>query len=190
MRFTKSYLYILLLLFLTSSLFSQVKNIGLPEIRNYKRTDYKGGTQNWNIDQDKNGNMYFANNTGLLQFDGSTWTKYNLPTSSDIRCLKIDASGKIFVGGYNEFGYFKANSKGKLEYSSIRKLLIRDRNEIIDNIWKINLYKDEVHFQAFENTYIFKNNKLKVLAPPSRFQFSFKVNNHLYFQDVSNGLME
>lgn len=190
MRFTKSYLYILLLSFLTCSLFSQVKNIGLPEIRNYKRTDYKGGTQNWNIDQDKNGNMYFANNTGLLQFDGSTWTKYNLPTSSDIRCLKIDASGKIFVGGYNEFGYFKANSKGKLEYSSIRKLLIRDRNEIIDNIWKINLYKDEVHFQAFENTYIFKNNKLKVLAPPSRFQFSFKVNNHLYFQDVSNGLME
>jgi DNA-binding CsgD family transcriptional regulator/ligand-binding sensor domain-containing protein len=190
MRFTKSYLSILLFLFLTTPFLGQVKNTGLPEIRNYKRLEYKGGTQNWNIDQDKNGNIYFANNNGLLQFDGSTWTKYSLPDSSDIRCLKIDAAGKIFVGGYNEFGYFKANSKGKLEYFSISKFVTKKNNEIIDNIWKIHLYKDEVLFQAFETTYIFKNNKLKLLLPPTRFQFSFKVNNRLYFQDVSKGLLE
>ena len=190
MRFTKFCSLFIFLLLSVNTLFSQVKSIGLPEIRNYKRVDYKGGTQNWNIDQDKNGNIYFANNSGLFQFDGSTWTKYSLPTFSDIRCLKIDASGKIFVGGYNEFGYFKANSKGKLEYFSISKLIIKKNNKIIDNIWKIHLYNNEVLFQAFETTYIFKNNKLKSLLPPTRFQFSFKVNNRLYFQDVSKGLME
>ena len=93
---------LLFLLFVTS-LLGQVKNIGLPEIRNFKRTDYKGGTQNWNIDQDKNGNLYFANNNGLFQFDGSTWRKFPLPNSPDTRCLKIAPSGKIFIGRSSAF---------------------------------------------------------------------------------------
>ena len=55
-------LHTLLLLFLLgiTTFYGQVKNIGIPEIRNYKRTDYKGGTQSWDIEQDKDGNMYFA----------------------------------------------------------------------------------------------------------------------------------
>ena len=165
---------LLFLLFVTS-LLGQVKNIGLPEIRNFKRTDYKGGTQNWNIDQDKNGNLYFANNNGLFQFDGSTWRKFPLPHSPDTRCLKIDPSGKIFIGGYSEFGYYKTNSKGKLEYVSLSKLV--NKKKIIDFIWKIHLFKNEVVFQSFARIYIYKNNKLKIVEAPNRFQFSFQVKN-------------
>lgn len=179
---------ILVLFLFGTSLFGQVKNIGLPEIRNYKRTDYKGGTQNWNIDQDKNGNLYFANNNGLFQFDGSTWQKYPLPNSPDVRCVKIDPSGKIFVGGYSEFGYYKTNSKGKLEYVSISKLV--NKQKIIDFIWKIHLYKNEVVFQSFARIYSYKNNQLKIVDAPDRFQFSFQIKDHLYLQDISSGLLE
>ena len=180
-------LKILILLF-AAPLWGQVKNIGLPEIKNYKRTEYKGGTQNWNIDQDKNGNLYFANNNGLFQFDGSVWHKYTLPNSPDTRCVKIDPSGKIFVGGYSEFGYYKTNSKGKLEYVSISKLV--NKKKIIDFIWKIHLYKDEVVFQSFARIYIYKNNQLKIIEAPDRFQFSFLAKNRLYLQDISLGLLE
>nr|WP_315132311.1 triple tyrosine motif-containing protein [uncultured Flavobacterium sp.] len=181
-------LNILLLLLFTTPFLGQVKNIGLPEIRNYKRTDYKGGTQNWNIDQDQNGNLYFANNNGLFQFDGSAWRKYPLPNSPDTRCVKIDSSGKIFIGGYSEFGYFKTNSKGKLEYVSLSKMV--NKKKIIDFIWKIHLFKNEVIFQSFARIYIYKNNKLKIVEAPNRFQFSFQVKNHLYLQDISAGIVE
>ena len=179
---------ILLLFLFAAPLFSQVKNIGPPEITNYKKTDYKGGTQNWNIDQDKNGNLYFANNNGLFQFDGATWHNYPLPNPPDTRCVKIDPSGKIFIGGYSEFGYYKANSKGKLEYVSISKLV--NKKKIIDFIWKIHLYKDEVVFQSFARIYSYKNNRLSIVEAPDRFQFSFLVNNHLYLQDISAGILE
>jgi DNA-binding CsgD family transcriptional regulator len=172
-----------------SFMYGQVKNIGLPEIRNYKRSDYKGGTQNWNIDQDKNGNLYFANNNGLFQFDGSSWTKYAVPNLESIRSLKIDDSGKIYVGGYNEFGYFKSNPKGILEYFSISKQLTQEKKQQIDFIWKIHIYNDEVIFQSFARVFILKNNKLVVLEAPHRFQFSFQVKNQLYFQDKVLGLM-
>jgi DNA-binding CsgD family transcriptional regulator len=190
MRHIKFYRTILFFLFYISPLFSQVKNIGLPDIRNYKRSDYKGETQNWNIDQDANGNLYFANNKGLFQFDGSLWTKHVASNLSSVRSLKIDNTGKIFVGSYNEFGYFKSDSKGRLEYCSISKQLSIEKQHQIDFIWKIHTCNGEVIFQSFANAYIFKNNTLRILEAPYRFQFSFQVNNQLYFQDKILGLMK
>ena len=185
----KQFILLTIYLLFSTSIFCQIKNIGIPEIRNYKRTDYKGGTQNWSVDQDNNGNLYFANNDGLFQYDGSFWNKYTLPNNSVIRCVKIENSGKIYVGGYNEFGYFKANSKGKLLYYSLSKYLNKTTNPF-DIIWKIHLTKEEVFFQSFESVFVLKNNTIKVIKPFSRFQFSYKVGNKLYFQDISKGLLE
>ena len=183
---------ILFFLFFVAPFFGQIKNIGLPDIRNYKRSDYIGGTQNWGIDQDKNGNLYFANNNGLFQFDGSSWNTYVFKNRSNtaLKSLKIDDSGKIFVGGYSEFGYFKSNYKGKLEYFSLSKMVNKNNINLNEIIWKIHIHKGEVIFQSFTRAYIFKNNKLKLLQAPTRFQFSFQVNNHLYFQDITAGLLE
>ncbi|WP_296261033.1 hypothetical protein [uncultured Phocaeicola sp.] len=40
------------------------------DIVNYSRRTYASGNQNWKIRQHPNGWMYFANNKGLLEFDG------------------------------------------------------------------------------------------------------------------------
>ena len=193
MKFRKFHKLFLLIFLSCATSFGQLKSIGFPEIRNYKRTDYKGGTQNWDIAQDKDGNMYFANNNGLFQFDGTSWHKYTLPNLSVIRTIEIQDSGKIFVGGYNEFGYFKPDSKGRLVYFSLSKFL-NTRNDntenTIDIVWKIHLNKEEVIFQTFGSIFIFKNNSLKIIKAPTRFHFSFQVDNKLYFQDLSSGIME
>ena len=186
----KPHIYIIFFTLFTISIFSQVKNIGLPDVRNYKRNEYKGGTQNWNIDQDKNGNLYFANNNGLLQFDGATWRKYPLPNLTSVRCLKIDKSGKIFVGGYNEFGYFKPDHNGRLKYTSLAKRVDKNKIKMIDFVWKIHSIGDQTIFQSFARAYIFKDDKLTILKAPKRFQFSFVVNGKLYFQDVEKGILE
>ena len=187
MKFT---IKIFLLLLPIQIVIGQVKDIGLPEIRNFKRTEYKGETQNWGVDQDKNGNVYFANNSGLFQFDGASWHKFTIPNSASIRSLKTGNSGRIFVGGYNEFGYFKPGINGKLTYSSLSKLVKKRDSKIIDFIWKIHVYKDIVVFQTFEKAYLYKKKSIYVLEAPKKFQFSFVTNGKLYFQDVSKGLME
>ncbi|MEN2399625.1 triple tyrosine motif-containing protein [Flavobacterium sp. MC2016-06] len=190
MKLIKSYFYITFFTLFTITFFGQVKDIGLPDVRNYKRNEYRGGTQNWNIGQDKNGNLYFANNNGLLQFDGSSWRKYPLPNLTSVRCLKIDNSGKIYVGGYNEFGYFHPDQKGKLKYTSLAKYVDKNKIKIIDFIWKIHSFNNQIVFQSFARAYIFKNGKLSILKAPKRFQFSFVVNNKLYLQDVEKGILE
>ena len=47
--------------------------IGLPAIRSYTRLDYHAATEAWDIGQDQQGLLYFANNDGLLTFDGGYW---------------------------------------------------------------------------------------------------------------------
>ena len=190
MKFIKSVLTLFVIFILPFSVFGQVKNIGLPQVKNYKRTEYKGGTQNWNIDQDKNGNIYFANNSGLIQFDGSTWHKYSLPNGTAIRSLKIDAAGRIFVGGNDEFGYFKNDDKGKLKYFSLSKLIDKKANKNINLIWRIHIYKGEIIFQSFTKVFFYKNEKLRFIDAPNKFQFSFLVNKKLYFQDKVLGILE
>ncbi|MCC9072877.1 LuxR C-terminal-related transcriptional regulator [Flavobacterium sp. F-65] len=190
MNFVKFKITTVSLLLLSTALLAQVKNIGVPDIQNYKRTEYKGATQNWDIDQDKNGNLYFANNSGLLQFDGSSWTKYLLPNSTSVRSVKVDNADRIYVGGYKEFGYFQADSKGKLKYTSLSKLLKSTNNQELDFLWKIHITKDEVIFQSFTKIYIFKDNKIKIIQAPKRFQFSFQINNKVYIQDKSLGILE
>ncbi|MFP9117738.1 triple tyrosine motif-containing protein [Flavobacterium sp. RNTU_13] len=185
-RFT---FFLLLTLFATTFCNGQVKNIGLPKIINYKKSDYLGGAQNWEMGQDSRGNMYFANTEGMLQYNGTSWTKYPIPNAT-VRSLKVDKSGRIYVGGYNEFGYFEANAKGKLVYHSISKLATPNSKKIIDFVWKVHILGDEVIFQTFFRTYIYKSGKITVLEAPNRFQFSFVLNNTLYFQDIAAGLLE
>ena len=78
MNFVKTFVISIILIAGTQVTRSQKNPIGIPSIKNYNKTDYKGGTQNWDIDQDKNGNVYFANENNLLQFDGLSWRDYKV----------------------------------------------------------------------------------------------------------------
>src|SRR6476660_7053740 len=83
-----------ILFFLSCCLKAAGQNtICMPCIVNYSRQAYNGGSQNWDIAQDKNGIVYFANNQGLLSFDGTFWRKYPLPNKTIVRSVAIDHDG-------------------------------------------------------------------------------------------------
>jgi DNA-binding CsgD family transcriptional regulator len=187
---TKKILVLFFLIFHTALGYCQIKSIGLPKIENYSKSDYKGGAQNWDIGQNRNGNLFFANTSGLLEYNGTSWLKHNIPGST-VRSVKVDGNNnRIYVGGYNEFGFFEANSNGRLVYRSISKLVNPNSKKIIDFVWKIHILDGAVFFQTFYRTYIYKDKKLTILEAPNRFQFSFVVHNKLYLQDIVLGLVE
>ncbi|MEC7265268.1 MAG: triple tyrosine motif-containing protein, partial [Bacteroidota bacterium] len=185
------YMNFLVLFHLTTLVNGQMKGTGLPNIQNFTKTEYQSGTQNWDIDQDSNGNVYFANNNGLVQYDGSTWRTYRIPHSTNIRSVKFDPiTERIYVGAYSEFGYFESDEKGNLRYVSLISKIEGDRFKSTDFIWKIHLIDDEVIFQSFTAAYVFKNESISVIPVEGRFQFSFKVANKVYFQDIIKGIVE
>ena len=48
----------------------------LPPIENYSQEAYGAQNQNWAISQTENKNIYVANNSGLLEFNGAKWCLY------------------------------------------------------------------------------------------------------------------
>ena len=67
-------------------------------ITNYSRNSYKAASQNWRIMQNDNGWMYFANNKGLLEYDGTNWSVYPIHNAK-MRAVKAGKDGRIYVGG-------------------------------------------------------------------------------------------
>ena len=109
--FTKLAVVVLFFSLLHGSI-AQINSIGTPFIKNYNKADYNAGQQNWKIHQGPDGRLYFANNEGILEFDGLNWTLHRLPKRIIARSLFVSEDGRIYAGGFNEFGYFKpAHSK-------------------------------------------------------------------------------
>lgn len=87
-------------------------------ITNYTRHTYKGGNQNWMLQQHENGWLYAANNNGLLEFDGLSWNLYPI-RNAKARAMKIGMDGRIYIGGIGRFGYFTPNRLGGLDYTCL-----------------------------------------------------------------------
>lgn len=169
---------------------SNVKEIGVPVIQNFKRIDYNAGTQNWAVEQGSNGVMYFGNNQGLLRFDGQYWNLFGVPNGSNVRSLHFSQNHqRLYIGAYNDFGYFTNDSTGEVQYVSLLPLVPENLTGFGD-VWKIHEGPWGVAFQAFEGIYFFNNDTIEVVKPRSIFHFSFYVNGILYLFDRENGLME
>jgi DNA-binding CsgD family transcriptional regulator len=187
MKLTKNITrYFLLFLISFQSLFGQIKDIGLPFIENFARDDYQAGTQNWAIAQDQNGVMYFANNAGLLVFNGNKWILYPLPNNSVVRSVAY-LDNRVYVGGYDEFGYFEENEIGELQYNSFTQKLL-DKDKSLGEVWRIHFTRYGVVFQSFLKIIIIFNNKIDVVSASTQFGFSYMVDNNLFIPDRDKGL--
>src|SRR4029078_12202805 len=107
-----------LLLFIFPFLLSAQYYIALREIISYYKQHYNAGAQNWDIKQDVQGRIYFANSEGLLSFDGIYWKLYPLPNKTIVRSLEFGKDNRIYIGAQDEIGYFTSDKTGKLAYTS------------------------------------------------------------------------
>lgn len=164
----------------------QIKDIGLPFITNFDKEAYNAESQNWDITQDDKGVMYFANSQGLLSFNGSEWHTYPLPNNSIVRSVAF-YKNKIYVGGFNEFGYFKNNPYGNLTYTSLSSQLAKDEQSF-DEIWNIYVEDGKIFLQSYLNVFILDNNHIELIEPKSRFGFSYLVDHEIYIIDREFGL--
>ncbi len=180
---------ILLLLQLEISTYGQIKSIGTPNITHYSREDYNASTQNWDILQDKRGILYFANNDGLLEFDGINWRRIPIPNGSVARSIATDEEGTIYVGAYNDFGYLEASPTGKLTFKSLTQLVPEEIQNFGD-IWKIHVTPEGVIFQSFSEIFLYKNNSIRTIAQKRDFHFSFYCQGHLYITERNKGLQK
>ena len=161
--------------------------IGRRETINYSKTQYNAGTQNWKIRQDAQGRMYFANNEGLLIFDGINWQLYPLPNKTIVRSIEFGNDKKIYVGGQDELGYFTPDKNGVLTFISIKQLLPKTELNFSD-IWDIVSYGDEIFYRSHFKIFRYNHQKVTVYPSNSSWLFLGKHQNSLIAQDEQTGI--
>lgn len=182
MKTKLSILYFLICL----NLFSQE----LPPIVKYPSAVYGAGNQSWMISQDEQNIMYFANNEGLLEYNGTNWELYPTPNETIMRSVKV-IDNTIYTGCYMNFGYWKRQSNGKLKYTSLSDTI---KNKILDDeqFWNILKYDQWILFQSLNRIYIYdtKTKKFKIISPKNGVIKSFSTKNSIYYQTTNEGLFE
>ncbi len=176
---------VILFLFFSLGLFGQE----LPPVVNYGPNQYSAGNQNWMITQSQ-GNLYFANSTGLLEYNGENWNLYPVPNNTIVRSVKA-VNDRIYTGAYMEAGYWQHNEFGDLEYTSI----VKEFPEGIadgEQFWQIEFLDGLVVFRSFSGIYFYdpKKDQVSKMINLAGKPISglFQMEGKLFFQQVGEGL--
>lgn len=162
----------------------------LPPIQNFTPIEYGAENQNWGVTQSKQKYIYVANNSGLLEFNGATWKLYGSPNGSPIRSVKA-INDVVYTGCYMEFGFWKLNTVGDLEYKSVSGNLpllpIED-----EEFWNILDLEDWVLFQSKERIYIYNTSdkSVKVIDSRSTKAQMFNFEGAIYYHSIGKGLFK
>ena len=112
-------LFICLLLSVVCSCFEVLAGDGIPFVVNYFPESYHAHARNFDIISDGYGRVYVANFEGLLYYDQTKWQTIHFPGIFRATRLFKDSRGRIWVGGYNSFGYLDANKNGELQLNTL-----------------------------------------------------------------------
>jgi Y_Y_Y domain len=179
---------ILFIIFFTKTLIGQ-NTIGLPQVVNFGINDFHAGAQTWDIKQDKSGRMYFANNEGLLTYDGKYWKLFPQPNKTILRSIAIDSKNRIYAGGQDEIGFYEANKNGVLVYTSI-KALIPIASKTFTDVWDIEILNETVFFRTADKIFEYKNEVIHTHPASSAWQFMKLAGEKLFALDKQNGLFQ
>ncbi len=170
------------------SLFLRLEAQERPPINIFSPKDYGAASQNWSISQSENRYIYVANNKGLLEYNGATWNLYESPNETIIRTVKV-IDDLIYTGSYHDFGYWKKDNFGVLNYTSLAHKLELDFLED-EEFWNILSLDNAIIFQSLDRIHIYnkKTKSYNIVSFKNKISGMFKVGLNLYFQSPNNGL--
>ena len=160
-----------------------------PVVCNFTIKEYgqEASHQNWDCCQDENGHLYVANNNCLLRYDGFTWKQITLRGRAMIR--SVHAYGdRIYVGMFEEFGYFSRDAFGVYSYTPLATCGKGDEQSVLminEEPWVIIDNAGVLFFQSFSGIYTYDGKEVKKLElNGNRPLFIFKAGNHIYMQAI------
>ena len=171
-----------------------------PIFFNYTPQQYKSQTQNWDVEELPGGRVAFANNGGMILFDGDKWHTYPISNYTVVRSLRYSPSRlRLYAGGTEEFGYYSVDERTfRITYHSLSCQLPK-RDHGFGEIWKILIFNEgkaneQVVFQSKSHIFIYSDKRyLHTINTNDRIETIGAFNGRLvlatrhYIGEVRNG---
>ena len=153
-------------------------------IRTFGTADYRASLFNYSVTEDENGILYFANENGILEYDGSNWKIHPLPDFSHVVTVEASPDGRIYIGGNDEFGYLTRDASGLLQFTSLRDMV--DQDSSLNEIWQIVFHKGEVFFQSYRGLVRYNGETANLL--PMEHSWFLPIGDEMYIHSWDSGL--
>jgi serine phosphatase RsbU (regulator of sigma subunit)/ligand-binding sensor domain-containing protein len=200
-RFKKPFILSILWLFFSTwgQAQSSFGDLGMPFIRNYSLKEYstkvyshsypKNGAQNFSICQDDKGLLYFANQSGVLQYDGEAWLVIPTKRKTGVISLAIDNQQRVFVGAESEIGYLEPDATCKLVYVSLLDYLSPEERKF-SSVWQTFSTSHGVFFSTRERLFRWDGERFTTWSSGDNiFHVAFAVNDKIYIRQKGIGLV-
>ena len=150
-----------------------------------------GDNQIFDITNDSNGLILFANRKGVFSFDGINWQTIKTP-DIPLSFSEQTKTGLIFVACNNNFGYIAKNDTGYYMYNSISDEYILDNKKISGTFNKVLVNKNHVYFYSRNSVYKVSKKDLKIKnsweADTSGYTGFFNFKGEIYLNVKNKGL--
>lgn len=179
----KKILYLLLLIFPLLQVRGAESDSVL--IRTFSAGSYKASTFNYTGLENKDGIVFFANENGVLEYDGSCWRLIQLLDFSAATSIAL-INEKLYVGGRNEFGYLERDSLGNYQYISLRHLLKLEEGDQLKDVWQIVSLGKDIYFASLEMILRYDGEVVHTILQKN--SYIFKIDEQLYTSGLKQGL--
>jgi signal transduction histidine kinase/AmiR/NasT family two-component response regulator len=138
----------------------------------------------WNLVWDADGVAYLGRDR-LWRWDGSTLKALPTPNFYAIRGMAFDANERLWLGGYNEFGYYDLATG---EYTS-RRDLFAESGEGIGEIWEVHIEGSVIWVGTHNELYRIKGNTVDQWRFSSEHRVIFHfLDDAVYAHEAGEGL--
>ncbi|HEX5755801.1 MAG TPA: hypothetical protein VFY12_05560, partial [Arenimonas sp.] len=134
--------------------------------------------------------MLFGNVEGILRYDGEDWELIELPGKMPARALARGDDDRIYVGGYDSFGWLDSDDLGQARY---RELLtasgLRDRQRHVGTVWEVITTPDGVYFRSDYNLHFidYQHRNAKTWPLPEQARGFYADGNRIYSRYQGQG---
>ncbi|MEX2498278.1 MAG: GGDEF domain-containing protein [Wenzhouxiangellaceae bacterium] len=145
--------------------------------------------RNFAVTQGPSGIVYVGNAEGVLSFDGTRWHRHATSDDELVRTLAHDGDGRLYVGGYNGFGYFETPLGPDSEYIDlVPEFGITDPD--FADIWQLEITSRGVFFLALNTLFWLDpdTGATRRWAHPGRFGAIGEIDGEIFIQYRGEGL--
>lgn len=161
--------------------------LGRPYEQRFTPNEYRAYPQNFQVTQADTGHLFIGNVDGLLRFDARNWLLSPLPSGDLVRSARA-IGDRVYVGSYDEFGYFPIEVDGLGQFLDLRKGLAEGIDGIGD-IWDVNIAAGAVYFMSAQYLFRFTPpDSMHIWHSQTEFHTSFSVNDEILVRVEDEGL--
>jgi diguanylate cyclase (GGDEF)-like protein len=111
---------------------------GLPLLQRFSAEDIPAAPSHLAVTSDERGVIYVGNVEGLLHFSGGQWRLLRLPGHSAARAVLRAWDGRIYLGGYDQFGVVERLDTGELRYEDLRpRFGLQGADANVGDVWSV-----------------------------------------------------